>query len=153
MESGLLNVYLVDVGVLECRTCEEEIVSIPRAPELMKCIAEYIITKPDLLCGREIRFLRKNLLLKINEFAALLEVDRVTVSRWENEEKKSSRSADRLIRLLYAQETKVSEEARQELSKHLRQQELHSRDYVWRIPARILACTTEHSSDSSSSPA
>ena len=153
LESGLLNVYLVDVDVLECRICGEEIVSIPRAPELMNCIAEYIITKPDLLTGREIRFLRKNLLLRINELAALLGVDRVTVSRWENEEKKPSRLADRLIRLLYAQETKVSEEAHQKLSRHLREQELHSRDYVWRISANDLACATEHSSDSSSSPA
>lgn len=144
LESGLPNVYLVDVDVWECPACEEEIVSIPKVPELLKCIAEYIITKPDSLTGREIRFLRKNLILKINEFAALLGVDRVTVSRWENEEKEPSRLADRLIRLLYAQETKVSEEVRQNLSKYLRKQGLHSREYVWRIPASIPPCTMKH---------
>ena len=74
----------------------------------------------------EIRFLRKNLHLKINEFAQLLGVDRVTVSRWENEHEKPSRSADRLIRLTYAVESKLDNSVMDPLRSNLRRDEIDS---------------------------
>ncbi|MBP8645778.1 MAG: helix-turn-helix domain-containing protein [Syntrophobacteraceae bacterium] len=90
------NVDLTNVEMGICGDCGEKVVSIPRSSELMKRIGESILLKPTNLNGAEIRFLRKNLRLKIHEFAQLLGVDRVTVSRWENEHEKPSRSADRL---------------------------------------------------------
>lgn len=92
----------------------------------MRLIAESILLKPTSLNGAEIRFLRKNLYLKINEFAQLLGVDRVTVSRWENEHEKPSRSADRLVRLTYALEAKIGEGVVEELRKNLRKEEIES---------------------------
>lgn len=126
LESGLENVHLTNVDVWVCSDCGEEIVSIPRSTELMKLIGESILLKPTSLNGSEIRFLRKNLHLKINEFAQLLGVDRVTVSRWENEHEKPSRSADRLVRLTYAVEAKIGEGVVEELRKNLRKEEIQS---------------------------
>jgi putative zinc finger/helix-turn-helix YgiT family protein len=135
IESGLDNVHLVNVDIWRCRDCGEEIVSIPRSTELMKTIGESILLKPTSLSGAEIRFLRKNLTLKINEFAQLLGVDRVTVSRWENEHEKPSRSTDRLVRLTYAVEAKVSETVMESLRKILRREGIDSQmDYFVSLP-------------------
>ncbi len=126
LESGLDNVHLTNVEIGTCADCGEKVVSIPHSTELMRLIAESILLKPTSLNGAEIRFLRKNLYLKINEFAQLLGVDRVTVSRWENEHEKPSRSADRLVRLTYALEAKIGEGVVEELRKNLRKEEIES---------------------------
>lgn len=135
LESGLDNVHLSNVDIWRCNACGEEIVSITRSVELMKSIAESILLKPTSLSGAEIRFLRKNLTLKINEYSQLLGVDRVTVSRWENEHERPSRSADRLIRLTYAVETRVSDVVMELLRKNLRKDEVDSQvDYFVSLP-------------------
>lgn len=103
--------------------------------ELMKSIAESILLKPTSLSGAEIRFLRKNLAMKINEFSQLLGVDRVTVSRWENDHEKPSRSADRLIRLTYAVEARVGEAVMEPLRRSLRKDIVDSEvDYFVSLP-------------------
>jgi putative transcriptional regulator len=130
LESGLDNVHLTNVDIGICSDCGEKIVSIPRSTELMKTIGEGILLKPTSLNGAEIRFLRKNLHLKINEFAQLLGMDRVTVSRWENEHEKPSQPADRLVRLTYAFEAGVTETVIEQLRMNLRKVENGSKiDY------------------------
>ncbi len=134
-ESGLDNVHLINVDIWSCSDCGEKIVSIPRSAELMKSICESILLKPMPLSGAEIRFLRKNLAVKINEFAQLLGMDRVTVSRWENGHEKPSRSADRLVRLTYAVEANIPENLREPLRRSLRREESDSEvDYFVSIP-------------------
>lgn len=101
----------------------------------MKLIAESILLKPANLDGAEIRFLRKNLHLKINEFAQLLGVDRVTVSRWENAHEKPSRSIARLVRLSYAMEANIPGTVMDQLRKNFRKEEADSKvDYFVPIP-------------------
>ena len=135
LESGLDNVHLTNVEIGICSDCGEQIVSIPHSTELMKLIGESILLKPTNLNGAEIRFLRKNLHLRINEFAQLLGVDRVTVSRWENEHEKPSRSADRLIRLTYAVESKLDNSVMDPLRSNLRREEIDSPvDYFISLP-------------------
>jgi len=135
LESGLDNVHLTNVEIGICSDCGEMIVSIPHSTELMKLISESILLKPTNLNGAEMRFLRKNLHLKINEFAQLLGVDRVTVSRWENEHEKPSRSADRLIRLTYAVESKPADSVMDTLRSNLRREEIDSPvDYFVSLP-------------------
>lgn len=135
LESGLDNVHLTNVEVGMCNTCGEKIVSIPHSTELMKSIGESILLKPTNLNGAEIRFLRKNLHLKINEFAQLLGVDRVTVSRWENDHEKPSKSTDRLVRLTYAVEATISDMTVEQLRKNLRKEEIDSKvDYFVALP-------------------
>ncbi len=120
IESGLDNVVLTGVEVVECNKCDEEFVSIPNAAQLMDFIAEQIILKPTRLTGKEIKFLRKNLLLNTREFATLLGVDRVSLSRWENDKVKPTASNDRLIRLTYTACKKTVDSTREKLIKRLR---------------------------------
>ncbi len=135
LESGLDNVHLTNVEIGMCGACGEKIVSIPHSTELMELIGESILLKPANLNGAEIRFLRKNIHLKINEFAQLLGVDRVTVSRWENERETPSSSTDRLIRLTYAVEAKVNESMMDSIRKNLRKEEIDSKvDYFVPLP-------------------
>lgn len=57
------------------------ILSIPCSPELMESTCANILLKPKALSGTEIRFLRKNLAVKINVFVPMLgSRDQVTVS-------------------------------------------------------------------------
>lgn len=135
LESGLDNVHLINVEIGVCSDCGEKIVSIPHSLELMKLVGESILLNPTKLNGSEIRFLRKNLHLKINEFAQLLGVDRVTVSRWENDHEKPPNSTDRLIRLAYAVEAKVDEYMMDSIRKNLRKGEIDSKvDYFVSLP-------------------
>ncbi|MGC8490169.1 MAG: type II toxin-antitoxin system MqsA family antitoxin [Syntrophobacteraceae bacterium] len=135
LESGLDNVHLTNVAIGTCANCGEKIVSIPHSTELMKLVGESVLLKPTNLNGAEIRFLRKNLHLKINDFAQLLGVDRVTVSRWENGHEKPSRSVDRLVRLTYAVEAKITELTMDQLRNNLRKEEIDSKvDYFVSVP-------------------
>lgn len=143
LESGLDNVSLLNVEKLVCNQCAEEIVFIPNSTQLMQCIAEEIIASPVHLKGTEIRFLRKNLHLKITEFAGLLGVDRVTVSRWENGHEIPKSPMDRLIRLVYGMRAKVSAKTRKRLNKYLEEGEDPNQpsDYVIPFPLQQSACT------------
>ncbi len=135
LESGLDNVHLTNVEIGTCANCGEKIVSIPHSTELMKLIGESVLLKPTNLNGAEIRFLRKNLHMKINDFAQLLGVDRVTVSRWENGHEKPSRSVDRLVRLTYAVEANIPEPTMEQLRRNLRNEEVDTKvDYFVPIP-------------------
>lgn len=101
VESGLTNVWLRGVEILQC-ACGEETVSIPRILELHKVIGKTLLEQGNQLSGQEIRFLRKHMGIKALDFAARLGVDKATLSRWENDKEKPSELADRLIRLVYA---------------------------------------------------
>ncbi len=100
-ECGLDNVYLI-TKVYKCK-CGEIIADIPNIYDLHTFIARILIKKASSLTGKEIRFLRKELLLKANELATVLGVTKVTVSRWENDKEKIGLTTDRLIRLFYTQ--------------------------------------------------
>lgn len=110
LESGLDNVYLVDVELWEC-PCGENAVGIPAVPELQRVIGEVLLRKKTLLTGKEIRFLRKNIGIPSKKFAETLGVDQATVSRWENEKRLPDKPTDRLIRLVYAYEKGIPPKA------------------------------------------
>jgi len=71
---------------------------IPYAGILHHCIAMSILQKKALLSGEEIRFVRKDAGFSASELARVMGVDKVSVSRWENEKKKIGKDSDRLIR-------------------------------------------------------
>jgi putative zinc finger/helix-turn-helix YgiT family protein len=100
-ESGLPNVWLSGVDIFECE-CGERFALIPCIEELHKLIGKTLIGKDDQLSGKEIRFLRKHMMLMSKDFAKELGVKNVSVSRWENDDSRPSESTDRLIRLIYA---------------------------------------------------
>lgn len=118
-ESGLDNVYLINIDISHCPDCKIDTVSIPNPTQLLSCLGELIILSPSLLTGPELRFLRKNLHAKINDFARILGVDRVTLSRWENGHEKITKPNDRLIRSVYLIKATVGDEVKVEFQKRL----------------------------------
>lgn len=101
IESGLDNIHLSGIYVHECSQCAETVPEIPNIIQLHDKIAERLVSKPDLLNGPEIRFLRKNLRLKAADFSEFLETTAVSVSRWETGDQPVSKENDRLIRYFY----------------------------------------------------
>lgn len=111
-ESGLQNVWLLDVEIFDC-DCGESFAFIPCTQELHKLIAEILLKKEDQLSGREIRFLRKHMGLRSKVFANELGVRPVTISRWESGDFSPSESFDRFIRLFYAASMGLDEIAKE----------------------------------------
>ena len=99
-ESGLGNVILERLRVYRCPKCRTAAPEIPNVLGLHQTIARALLTKPVLLTGAEIRFLRRHGGLKAAEFAARLGTTPVTVSRWETGNIRVDGKTDRLIRLL-----------------------------------------------------
>lgn len=100
--SGLDNVYLENIKVEHCSTCNDISPIFHRIKELHKTVARAIVMQPVPLNGADIRFLRKERKLKAKEFAVLLRVDAATLSRWENDEQVLSPQSDALVRAIYA---------------------------------------------------
>jgi len=99
--SGLSNVYLIGILVRRCIHCGTESPVIPRIAELHKLIAREIVDKPELLCGEEIRYLRKYAGFSAKRFAALLQIDTSHLSRVENGKCRSlGAPTDKLARTL-----------------------------------------------------
>jgi putative zinc finger/helix-turn-helix YgiT family protein len=101
VESGLKNLVLSRIEILVCPKCHETIPKIHAVKQLHRIIAEHLLEKDSLLTGEEIRFLRKQMGLRAVDLAAILGVDKVTISRWENNDKSPSSTADKALRLLY----------------------------------------------------
>lgn len=98
--SGLDNVYLSGMPLYKC-TCGEVMVEIPNTEELHTAIVGELLRKPTLLSGEEIRFIRKQMKLKAVNLAKQLDVDPVTLSRWENSSAPIGQANDKLLRLMF----------------------------------------------------
>lgn len=121
-ESGLPNIYLKNVEWYQCANCKARRVLLPRMSQLHRCIAWRLVTKPSLLSGAEIVFLRKMLHFNQSNFAkALLGIQPVVLCRWETGERKPSRAHDKLIRFIYldCQDDEYTREVHKELGKSL----------------------------------
>ncbi len=100
-EVGLHNIYLKNIEVQICENCDLSSPIIPKIIRLHNTIARAIICKKSLLIGEEIRFLRKNLRIKAQDWAKLLRKDVATISRAEKNGNVLNKDLDLLIRLLY----------------------------------------------------
>jgi putative zinc finger/helix-turn-helix YgiT family protein len=98
-EAGLKSVVLLNIVVYHCE-CGAIVPEIPYAGILHHCIAMNVLQKKALLSGEEIRFVRKAAGFSATELARVMGMDKVSVSRWENEKKKISKDSDRLIRVV-----------------------------------------------------
>lgn len=101
-ESGLDNVRLVNVRRWKCRNGHDQL-EIPAVDELLERLADAVIGKPAGLNGQEVRFLRKRIGLAAKDFAKLLGITPVHLSRLENGARGLKRPMDLLVRLFYAQ--------------------------------------------------
>jgi len=100
LESGLDNVTLKGVTIFVCPK-GHRLPALSNIKELHDLIAQRLLTKPALLSGQEIKFLRKQMRLKATEFARLLGLTRQYVSRLENEAEPVGPQTDKLIRLAF----------------------------------------------------
>ncbi len=134
--SGLPNVYVENMQVSYCRSCGDKSVTVP--PGLMQALNEAVVLKPGLLTGAEIKYLRKDLDMKVVDFAALLGVDDMAVSRWESGNEKITPAMDLLIRLVYAtREGGSLELARRVMDSSVKREVKAEQDYL--IPLALSA--------------
>jgi DNA-binding transcriptional regulator YiaG len=104
-ECGLDNVWLVGDGV--------EFVNLPGGRQevrisdvegLHREICRLLIQEKKNLTGKELRFLRQEMLLSQSNLAKLLEVAEQTIHRWESGKSDIPRSADAIVRMIYCQQ-------------------------------------------------
>ena len=95
-----LPVVLHGIGIIRCKKCGNADPVIPRMNDLMRLLALAVVAKPYRLKGEEIRFLRKYLQMTQDEFSRFLDVDKTTLSKWENNDDRVGDQSDRLIRTL-----------------------------------------------------
>jgi DNA-binding transcriptional regulator YiaG len=111
-----IPVLLKNVELVKCEDCGTIDPIIPDMNGLMHVIALAVICHPCKLSGAEIRFLRKYLAMSAETFSGLMDIDRTTLSKWENGQGVGSQS-DRLIRLLVLT---TSQELRQHIEEMLK---------------------------------
>jgi hypothetical protein len=95
-DSGLDHVYLRNVTVEECGCATHLVLPAPKA--LHRYIALALVTKPALLTGPELRFLRLTLQRKAKDFADEVSISAEQLSRVENGHEPVSEALDKLTR-------------------------------------------------------
>ncbi len=100
-ESGLSNVWLMNVPAWVCPNNHEEI-EIPAVTQLHELLAHMIIRKPASLVGQEVRFLRRRVGLAAKDFAPKIGLSAVRLSQLENMREGIPKRVDLLIRLSIA---------------------------------------------------
>lgn len=104
-ESGLDNVWLLD-GFAFVDGSQGRQVTIEDLDGLHEAIGRLLIEKKKNLTGREIRFLRHEMLMSQTTLAKLLEVSEQAIARWEKGKTQIPKPAEALIRLLYREHIK-----------------------------------------------
>jgi len=100
-ESGLTNVVLSGITVHTCEKCHATYPELPAVQSLHAAIAKAFLFRRGALCGEEVRFLRKEMGIKAKDFAEMLGVTKVAVSRWEHSQRPLAAVTDRLIRCVF----------------------------------------------------
>lgn len=99
-ECGLDNVYL-ESGFEYIDEPDGRYVAFQDLDGLHRCIGVALVNHKESLTGKEIRFLRTEMLLSQVKLASLLRVNEQAVRRWENGKSALPKPAEHLIRLLY----------------------------------------------------
>lgn len=99
-ESGLDNIWLMNGYDLVDGPGGRHVV-IRDIDGLHQLIGKLLIEKKKNLTGKEVRFLRHEMLMSQQTLAKLLEVSEQAVARWEKGKTQTPKPAEALIRLLY----------------------------------------------------
>jgi YgiT-type zinc finger domain-containing protein len=102
-ECGLDYVVLKGIEIVECPKCGNIDPIIPRPVEIMRILAQGVISKKSRLSGKEVRFLRNYLQMTGAQFARFLHTDKNTLAKQETGKTKIGPKTDLLIRLLALQ--------------------------------------------------
>jgi len=109
--SGLKNIYLVGIVLRRCKRCNSENAVVPRMADLHRAIARVLLDKPERLNGDELRFLRKHAGLSALDFAAQLQIEPETLSRFENDKQDLGVTTEKLARAIVKAEIQSAEKA------------------------------------------
>src|SRR5204863_5856835 len=90
---------VVNMKKAVCKQCDNEDPIIAHIDDLMRTVALAVVCNPSSLRGGDVRFLRKYIGKTAEEFGKLLNIDKTTISKWENGHDPVGDQSDRLIRL------------------------------------------------------
>lgn len=102
VECGLDDVYLEN-GFERIESARGTSIAIRDIDALHRVIGDHLCRRRKELSGKEIRFLRREMLMSQATLAQLLDVGEQTVHRWETDRNAMSGAAESLLRLLYAE--------------------------------------------------
>ena len=105
IECGLDDVWLEN-GFRYRESDRGMTVSISAVDALHEAIGINLCENRRTLTGREIRFLRHEMLMSQSVLALLLDVKELTINRWETGKTSMPRAAEILIRLLYMEKVR-----------------------------------------------
>lgn len=97
-ESGLDNVIIGGVSFVS-DDAGVAVIHIPNVNGLHHAIAYGIVTRPAMMNGKEMRFLRSEMGMTQAELASMIHREPLTISRWERGETEIDANAETLIRL------------------------------------------------------
>jgi putative transcriptional regulator len=116
-ESGLDNVFLaIGAGVQIKDLPSGRQINIKAIDQLHEVIGISLAKEKKNLSGKEIRFLRQEMLLSQGNLAKLLGVTEQTVHRWETGKADVPKPAESLIRSLYLDQLKIDENGKDKIS-------------------------------------
>jgi DNA-binding transcriptional regulator YiaG len=137
-----LPVLLMNIEQVDCKECGTVEPIIPDLNGLMHVIAFAVVAHPCKLDGDEVRFLRKYLGVGGGEFSKLVDIDRTTLSKWENNQQEIGKNSDRLIRFVVINK---SADLRTQIEKFMKKyEELTGCDPPRRTQLRIDSETLEY---------
>lgn len=103
-ESGLDNVFLVNgFEHIEAPMGGDRQVIIQDIDGLHEAIGMALVHRRQTLSGKELRFLRNELLLSQARLAQILGVTEQTVARWEKGQTTIPKASDALVRIMFAE--------------------------------------------------
>lgn len=95
-----VSITLKGARIFRCKACGVSSPVVPAPAALVRAAAEAMARAPNKLGPNEIRFLRKSLGFSSKDFAAKIDVDAGTVSRWERGAERMGPANERLLRLM-----------------------------------------------------
>lgn len=109
LECGLDYVYLAN-GFERFESRRGPSVAIRDIDALHQVIGRHICDQKKNLSGKEIRFLRREMLMSQASLAHMLGVKEQTVHRWEAGKTATPKAAESILRFLYMEQVKASSE-------------------------------------------
>ena len=122
-ECGLDNVLLHNITFLKDDN-GDSVIEIKNIVGLHRAIAEGIISKPAVITGAELRFLRTEMCLRQSELADKLSNNHQTIGRWERGENPIDKTSDTLLRIIVKEELSIkSDEKVDDYAKYSKNEE------------------------------